>query len=305
MALQVKKNSQLTGHSGAVYALCEGVSEEFLFSGSSDKFIAQWNLKSQAADSFAAKLPAIVYALCHIKEHGILLAGTSAGAVHVIDLIKKEEVKFLQVATGPVFDLNYTSDGKHFFAACGDGRLAICALSDFSILKIKQVSNQKVRSIAIDASKQLIALACGDGSIRLLNLHTQQELHQFHAHNLSANVVAFHPNGKHLLSGGRDAHLNIWDIADNFNLVKSIPAHNYAIYSIVFNPEATLFATASRDKTIKLWDANTFELEVRINKEKYDGHINSVNKLYWYKQANQLVSTGDDRALMIWDIEQV
>jgi len=66
--------------------------------------------------------------------------------------------------------------------------------------------------------------------------------------------VRYSPDGKFLLTGGRDAHLNIWQ-TDSYELIKSIPAHNWAIYDIVFNPDTTLFATASRDKTIKIWDA--------------------------------------------------
>ena len=103
-----------------------------------------------------------------------------------------------------------------------------------------------------------------------------------------------------ILTGGRDAHLNIWD-AKSYTLIKSIPAHNYAIYDIVFSPDAKLFATASRDKTVKIWDAETFELQVRINKENYDGHVNSVNKLLWTDKY--LVSTGDDRAVMVWEVK--
>ena len=123
----------------------------------------------------------------------------------------------------------------------------------------------------------------------------------FDAHQLSANCVAYHPNGKQLLSGGRDAHLNSWD-ASTYQLIKSIPAHNYAIYDIVFSPDNKYFATASRDKTIKIWNAEDAGLLMRINKEKYDGHSNSVNKLLWCKYNNYLVSTGDDRIIMVWEV---
>ena len=124
----------------------------------------------------------------------------------------------------------------------------------------------------------------------------------FSAHQFSANVATYSPDGTLLLSGGRDAHLNIWD-AKSYTLIKSIPAHNFAIYDIVFSPDAKLFATASRDKTIKIWDAETFELLVRIDKEKWDGHLNSVNKLLWSSYNNYLISTGDDRSIMVWDVK--
>ena len=140
-----------------------------------------------------------------------------------------------------------------------------------------------------------------DCNIRIFDLTTLEEKKIFVAHTLSANCICYSPDGALILTGGRDAHLNIWD-AKTYTRIKSIPAHNFAIYDIVFSPDAKLFATASRDKTIKIWDAETFELQVRINKENFEGHVNSVNKLIWTE--NYLLSTGDDRSVMVWEVNK-
>jgi WD repeat-containing protein 61 len=93
--------------------------------------------------------------------------------------------------------------------------------------------------------------------------------------------------------------LNIWS-TDSFSLFKSIPAHNYAIYAISFSPDKKYFATSSRDKTVKIWDAETFEVLVRLDKEKFQGHLNSVNKVLWMEN-NILLSCGDDRSILAWE----
>ena len=66
-----------------------------------------------------------------------------------------------------------------------------------------------------------------------------------------------------------------------------------------------MFATASRDKTIKIWDSKTFEQLKVINKEKDRGYLNSVNKLIWSTYNNYLISAGDDRAIIIWEINPI
>ena len=69
---------------------------------------------------------------------------------------------------------------------------------------------------------------------------------------------------------------------------------------MAFSPDGTYFATASRDKTVKIWKTENRQLLLRINKEQQDGHLNSVNKVVWTEQG--LVSTGDDRAIILWEI---
>ena len=299
MKPNVKKITTLTGHSGPVYTLAKGKPEEYFYTGSSDKFAAQWNTRTLKAEKFAAAFPAAVYSICYIAERDLLLAGTTEGKIHILDLSKKEEIKILQHHTAPVFDIKYCMKTNCFYTAGGDGCIAVCSLETLSLIQLKRLCNEKVRNMDFTTGANEMAVASGDCRIRIFDLVTLREKHVFEAHQLSANVVKYSPDGTVLLSGGRDAHLKVWSTSD-YSLIKSIPAHNYAIYDIAFSPGNQLFATASRDKTIKLWNAETFDFLIRISKENFEGHINSVNKLLW--NNDYLVSVSDDRTVMIWDI---
>ena len=107
MKIEVKKISSLTGHIGAVYALAQGLSQSTVFSGSSDKLVALWDLETMQAEKFAAQFSAIVYAICSVPEKNMLIVGTSAGSVHVIDLENKKEIKILQHHTEAIFDIQH------------------------------------------------------------------------------------------------------------------------------------------------------------------------------------------------------
>lgn len=300
--IKVEKKHTFTGHSGAVYALEQSVEPHLFYSGSGDKFIAQWNIETLQAEKFAAQLPSIVYTICLVKEKNILLIGTAAGSIHVIDLIKKEEVKILQHHTEAIYNIRYQLENDLFYSVGGDGNFAVCSLETLSLLKIRKIASAKVRGIDFNLLDNSIAIASSDGFIRIYDLRSSEQKIEFEAHKMAANCVRFSPDGRFLLSGGRDAHLNIWDVKDGYNIMKSIPAHNFAIYDIVFSPDGKLFATASRDKTLKIWDSQNFELLMRVNKEKQDGHVNSVNKLLWTKEPEFLISAGDDRSIMVWEV---
>lgn len=303
MTIEVHKVSALTGHQGAIYAIDRGPEAGILFSGGADKLVTAWDLRTNENLPFQAHFPAPVYSLCYVPEENLLLAGTSAGSLHVIDLKEKKELKILQHHTAQIFDIRYSLKHRSIYTIGGDGNLAHCSLDTLSLIRIKKMTGLKLRQMDINRSETEMALASGDGTITLIDLESMEMKTQFHAHAFSANAVCYHPSGKILLTGGKDALLKAWDLGNACANILTIAAHNYAIYDIVFSPDNLLFATASRDKTVKIWNANTLDFLLRINSENQAGHVNSVNTLFWNKDPNVLVSAGDDRALMCWRIK--
>jgi len=297
----VSKLHSFTGHEGALYALEEGPATHGIFSAGSDRIVAAWNAAQGGEAQLITRLPSAVYSLCYVKERGLLLAGTGAGSVHIIDFREKKEIKILQLHSAQVFDIRCSLQHGLFFTAGGDGQFSVCSLDALSSLAIRKLCAEKVRSIDVHPQQTEVAVASGDGYVRIFSLPDLEEKKMFRAHELSANCVKYHPQGDYLLSGGRDAHLKAWDCKADFAPIVSIPAHNFALYSIVFSPDEKLFATASRDKTIKLWDAERISFLLRIDHEKFEGHVNSVNRLLWTEDA--LVSAGDDRAVLVWKVE--
>jgi WD40 repeat protein len=292
------KKTELRGHGGAVYALEQGVVDGKFFSGSSDCYITEWDIKTGISKAFA-QLPAIVYSLCYVPNCAWLIAGNANGGLHIIDVIKNTQIKYYQTHKSGVFDIKFSVINNAFYSVSGDGLLSAWSLDDPSLIKSIKLSDLKLRAIAINIHETEMAVACGDGSIKIISLPDLTIKKTIAAHTHSVYALQYHPNLPYLLSGGRDAHLNVWNTED-FTLTKSIPAHNYAIYSIVFNKDNSLFATASRDKTIKIWDANTIEFLQRIDKEKQGGHGHSVNKLYWDFNSDTLISASDDKNIMLW-----
>lgn len=301
MAITAKKKMVFPGHTGPVYTITKGIHAGEILSGSSDQRIGSWDLRTGQPAGFNALMPTHILALLTIPSSQTIVAGTSGGTVHFLDPENRREIKAEKQFDAQVFDLALSAKHNLLLASSGDGRVIVSDATSFEKLRTLQLGNEKVRSIAVHPDEDSVAIASSTGSVHIFSLPGMQETHQFHAHGLAANVACWHPQGHYLLTGGRDAHLNVWNAKNNFHLLQSIAAHNYAIYSIAFSPDGKYFATASRDKTVKIWDAEDQQLLLRINKEKQDGHINSVNKVLWTEEG--LVSTGDDRAVILWEIE--
>ncbi|MEI6814976.1 MAG: hypothetical protein WCL14_00090 [Bacteroidota bacterium] len=159
-----------------------------------------------------------------------------------------------------------------------------------------------MRALDLNTDESKLAVVCGDGSVRIIDMKTMAEETCIEAHQKSVFSVKFHPTKQLLLSGGMDAQLMVWEIANEYKLRYKIPVHNLSIYSIVFSPNNRFIATGSRDKTVKIWDADSYKPVKRLDKDKMEGHQHSVNKLLWTKHNNYLLSTGDDKALMVWEV---
>jgi WD40 repeat protein len=300
--VQIEKTSQFLGHGGAIFTLEPGLCAPLFYSGSSDNLVVEWNLEEQHQYKVVAKIPAKALALKYVPDRNVLIVGQSLGGIHVIDLNKNEEIKLLQLHRESVYDIQYLPEQESFWVAAGDGTVSIWSINDFSLITALKLCDKKIRSIHFNSALKEAAIGCGDGSIRIYDFETFEEkkILKGHMNDFSVNAACYHPNGKYLLSGSRDAYLNVWDIENDYALIHHIPAHNYAIYSIVFSPDRKFFATGSRDKTIKIWDAENFEVLIRIDKMDHEGHSHSVNKLLWSDFNNYLVSTGDDKAIMVW-----
>jgi WD repeat-containing protein 61 len=298
--MHLQLQHRFTGHQGSIYALVKGQDEGVFYTGAGDKIVAQWDLHHLGDGILIAKATDSIYCMHFLSEQNRLLIGQGSGGVHVVHLTENREERLLKLHDQAVFGLLSSSMHKLIFTLGGDGILCVLNDQSFEVIQRIRLSEKKLRTIVINKNQDRIYVGCGDGSIVELSLPSFQINHRFQAHGLdfSVNALSFSPDESKLLSGSRDAHLNIFQL-HNYELISSIPAHNYAIYDIVFDPSGNYFATASRDKSVKIWDYNSLSVLKRLEGNDGKGHINSVNKLLWLADGT-LLSAGDDRAVQSW-----
>lgn len=299
--INVKKVHSLTGHKDCLYVV-EAASENHLFfSAGGDGIVALWDLKDPELGTMVAKVQNSVYALHYLKESNRLIVGHNYEGIHLIDVSKRKEIISSQLTKHAIFDIQIVN--QQVLTACSDGQIIISDVNDLSTIKKIKLSDKSARTIAVHPNGREVAIGFSDNKIKILTTSNWEVVYEITDHKNSVFSVQYSPDGQHLLSSGRDAHLKIWDASNGYVPVQSIVAHMYAINHISYRPDGKYFATASMDKSIKLWDAHTFQLLKVIDKARHAGHGTSVNKLLWTAYENQLVSASDDRTISVWDIE--
>jgi WD40 repeat protein len=297
----LKHLQTFSGHQNPVYALANSDKEGIFFSAGNDKGVVEWSLKTMAFVMVKMPVQSSVYSLHNHNNQ--LFVGERSGAFSVFDFIKQEIVARVNAHPKPIFDIQVVKSKNELLTTGEDGSVAVWSLKDFSEIYRFQVAYGMVRCMAISPDETEIAFGCKDHLIRVYNLADYSLKQTLESHSLPVTSLAYHPTGKYLISGSRDAQLKIWNLP-NYELAETISAHMFTIYNIVFHPTLPYFATSSQDKSIKIWDAENFKLCKILSLEKCgNGHSHSINKIIWSKDGKYLISTGDDRKVMIWEME--
>ncbi|KAI3321577.1 WD40 repeat-containing protein [Xylariaceae sp. AK1471] len=99
------------------------------------------------------------------------------------------------------------------------------------------------------------------------------------------------PRGNTLLAScSSDLTIKLWDPANEYKNIRSLPGHDHSVSALRFIPSsANLLVSASRDQTLKIWDVITgFCLKT------LRGHTGWVRDVFPTFNGRYLLSAGDD-----------
>ena len=294
--MNVKALKIIKGHNGAIYDVAS-FSDEKAYTTSADKYVARWDLNKGIQDDFAVKLDVSGFKLTLSSDAKTLVIGNAKGGIHVIDLIHKKEVKFLEQHKSPIFALTFNDKTNEFYSADAKGYFCVWDKEHFNLKLTLPFNCGKIRQIALSEDREYIAICGQDGYVRILETKFYNEIQSFKPHNTGVNCAVF--QGDFIYTGGKNAHIALWNWKEG-KKHKVIPAHNYAVYDLICIDNGKLLVSASFDKTIKLWNTKTLDVIQRIER-KDGGHLHTVNRLAKIDEK-KFLSVSDDKSLIYWSI---
>lgn len=255
-AVVLEKARELTGHDGPVLALAYA-KDGTLASGGADKTVRLWDAKGKAKATLK-NLDAPVYALAFAPD-GKTLASGGGATVTLWDAAgtKKSDIK---TGLDVVAALAFAPDGK---TLAGGG----------------------ARTLA----------GARIGKVHFWNTVSGKETRAPLEHAAGVFALAYHPNGKHLASAGRDTHVRLWDVAAG-RALGSWSGHLGWVGAAAFTPDGAGLVTGSYDNLVRLWDADRFG-----GPQVLRGHADAVQALA-LAPGDTLLASGDRAgAVRLWD----
>jgi WD40 repeat protein/serine/threonine protein kinase len=109
--------------------------------------------------------------------------------------------------------------------------------------------------------------------------------------------MAFAPDGDHVVTGGQDGVVRLWDLRTGKE-VRRFKGHVGFVSGLAVGPGLRHVLSGGWDKTLRLWDAGT-GAEVR----QFPGYNAAANGVAFSPDGRQALSTGPGPAVCLWDLE--
>ncbi len=270
----------LEGHEDPVY--CLAIFDGKLFSGSWDRTVKVWDLKTGEWTATLAGHVDEVWSLATFD--GKLYSGSKDCTINVWDL-KTGELKATLTGHGKSVYSLAVFDGK-LYSGSSDNTIKVWDLKTGQCTATLTGHGNWVRSLAIFDGK-LYSGSC-DHTIKVWDLKTGQCTGTLTGHASPVNCLAIF-DGK-LFSASDDCTIKVWDLKTG-QCTATLKGHGSSVNCLAIY-DGKLFS-ASDDCTIKVWDLKTGQCTATLT-----GHEDAVSSLAIYDGK---LFSGSEDSIKVWD----
>ena len=262
------------GHAGRVTCAVLPPIDGRLLTGSTDKTVKMWDLKTCKFQATALTLERPVASMAISPDGKRVAIGTGRYKTKFepgeLLLCRPEsprgrsDAEVLFAGIVPT-SLAFSPDGKTL-AVCSmavhpvKGPLRNVALFNLTTGKAAAVASSLPQSVAFSPEGNLLAVGRVNGEIDLWRLEAfgaaEAKPAVLQGHLGTVAALCFSPDGKTLVSGAYDNNVKVWDVATREELLTL--KHNGAVEAVQFSGDGKILATADREALhggVRLWRA--------------------------------------------------
>lgn len=166
---------------------------------------------------------------------------------------------------------------------------------------------QPITSLAFHPTFSSLASASEDCAIKIWDYELGELERTLKSHTKPVQDLDFGgPRGHTLLAScSSDLTVKLWDPADDYKNIRTLPGHDHSVSAVRFLPSGAagaplsgnLLASASRDRSIRIWDVTTGYCLRTLR-----GHADWVRSLSPSPDGRWLLSTSSDQTARLWDL---
>jgi tetratricopeptide (TPR) repeat protein len=247
----------LKGHGDIVTCLIMSPSGQTLISGSKDRTIRFWDLKTKKimrtfGGQFDDHLSEITN-LAISPDNQILLSCDLDNSLKIWDINYGRVIKNISFSID-ITCLTIHPNGQLFCSSGLDSQVKIRQIKDGQIIHSIN-NNSDVLSLVFSPDGKLLATVGFNCEIKLWDITTGREVFTLSGHTDRISKVIFSYDGKTLISSSWDGSIKLWDLTTGKETF-SLQAHSAQINTMAIAFDHQTLVSCSSDRSIKLWQCN-------------------------------------------------
>lgn len=202
----------LSGHSGEVNSVAISPDGQTLASGSEDKTIKLWNLRTGELKTTLTGHSDGVKSVAFSPDGKTLASGSADYTIKLWQLHNASPLHTLTGHSNSVKAVAISRDGQILASASQDKTIHLWHLHTGELYSQLTGHWGEVNSVAISSDGQTLVSASWDETIRLWHLGTGAQLQSLEGHQGAVASVAISPDGQTLVSGSWDNTIRVWGL---------------------------------------------------------------------------------------------
>ncbi len=299
---------QLQGHGNWVKTVAFSADGMRALTSSDDATVRLWDLETgEELLRFSGHADFVEEATFSPDESQILSA-SGDGTLRLWDVYNGAEVRRLKGHTAGVVDVAVSPNGKTALTAEFDHLIRIWDVESGEQIGLfeQHTAFPTVLAFSPDGRYVLSGDASGtdyesteDDVLWLWDVTTGEIVQRFVGHADWVQAAAFSPDGKTLVTGGKDTWIIVWDV-ESGQMLQKIEEFDDWVDALAFNADGTLLLAGGdvQDPRIVLFDAQTWQ-PLRA----YEGHEGAVEAVQFAPDGQTFLSGGGDSLVLVWDVE--
>ncbi|MEM9540075.1 MAG: DnaJ domain-containing protein [Cyanobacteria bacterium P01_E01_bin.42] len=284
-------------HRGKVNAIAIDPKGRFFVSGSSDKTIKLWTMRSNQLLRIFKGHSGEINDLA-LSPDGEILA--SASSDRTIKLWNCKQGKLICTFGGMfsghsdvVSCVTFSRNGKTIASGSWDRTVKLWDLKTKKEINTLKGYGEKIYSLSLHPNGKTFASGGLETNVRLRQIQTGKLARSLKM-NSAILTVAFSPDGTLLATGGYDCTIRLWPLRTKDEPLILL-GHGDRISSLAFSPEGKILASGSWNGIIILWNVETGEKIVELKEDTAD-----ILSLAFHPRGKVLISSSANKTIRVW-----
>ena len=309
---------RLSAHKGAVTSVALPGDGTRVASAGSDRVIKVWDVRQgECLSTQPAKED--ILALAMTPDAKWLASGSAQRTLHCWDLASGKAVGTFTSKGQRMGALAISADGKTLASCSRDGPVEVWDLADDAriahnwwdgivrVATFDMAGKQRLKRFSFAGDVKDLALssngdevsACSDRNVKCWATDSGRMIDALTVQTASM-AIAMTPDGKTVVSGGRDGAVKAWDCTDpkKPKLLRSFDTQGMTPLAVACSPDGRAIAAGLSGGTVKIWSTANGECLHSLT-----GHAAFVRCVAFSKDGTKLASASADSTVKLWEVD--